>query len=152
MNSVRLPARILLGIVACLSIAQASVPFATYARVEKVVLEPNSDSPDTIQIWGVFSLADPNTRNGYLPPARGYLYFKLDSNPAQARKEWKDLKEAAGTGRIVAFGNRFFSKASLRKANEPPKDPDAYDLNIGLSEMRADTQYSYVRALAAFKD
>lgn len=56
--------------------AHASDPTAVYARVDKVVLEPNPDSPATIQVWGVFSLARPNDRNDYLPPARGYLYFK----------------------------------------------------------------------------
>jgi hypothetical protein len=28
-----------------------------YAIVEKVVLEPNENSPERIQIWGVFSVA-----------------------------------------------------------------------------------------------
>ena len=152
MKSVRLPVRILLGIVAGVCLAHASAPYAVYARVEKVVLEPTADAPQTIQVWGVFSLADPKARNTYLPPARGYLYFRLESNADQGRKEWMDLNNMAGTGRIVGFGNRLFSQARLRKGNEAPRDPDVYDLNIGLTEVRRDTNYPPVRALADFKD
>lgn len=154
MKKIRLNLRTLLLIAACSTLAQASAPFAVYARVDKVVLEPNSNAPDTIQVWGVFALADPdsNVRNSYLAPARGYLYFKLAGNPEAARREWMDLKAAAGTGRIVAFGNRHYSKARLRKTNQPPQDPDTYDLNIGLSQVRSDTQYPPVRSLVDYKD
>jgi hypothetical protein len=122
--------------------------------VDKVILEPNPNSPDTVQVWGVFALADAgsNQRNTYVPPARGYLYFKLADNPYAARTEWKDLKTVAGSGRIVAFGNRFFSKMRLRKSNEPPKEPDPYDTNLGLQEVRQDTEYPPVRALVNYKD
>ena len=72
---------------ACLPLAHASDFTGVYARIDRVVLEPNADSPERIQLWGVFSMAKPNDRNDYLAPARGYLYFKLDQNPRAARNE-----------------------------------------------------------------
>src|SRR5437867_3353521 len=84
-KTIELLVKTLLIFVAGLTLAQASVPVAVYARIEKVVLEPNPDSPETIQIWGVFSMAKPNSNNEYLPPARGYLYFKLAGDTEAAR-------------------------------------------------------------------
>src|SRR5438093_12460038 len=126
MSTIKLLARTLLVVVAGVSLAHASDPTGVYARVEKVVLEPNSDSPETIQVWGVFSMAKPNDRNDYLPAARGFLYFKLASDKEAARREWADLKQVAGTGQIVAFGSRYELKAQLRKPNERSENPDPY--------------------------
>jgi hypothetical protein len=132
--------------------AHASDPMAIYARVDKVVLEPNPDLPDTIQVLGVFSMAKPNDRTDFLPPARGYLYFKLTGNDQRARKEWADLKQVAGTGQIISFGNRYQMKARLRKPEERLENPDPYVVSIGLAKVRSDTQYPPVRALADYKD
>jgi len=133
-------------------LAYASDPTAAYARVDRVALEPNPDSPATIQIWGVFALAKPNDRNDYLPPARGYLYFKLAGNQEAARKEWADLKAIAGTGQIVAFGSRYDPQARLRKADEPPENPDPYSTNFGLQKTSGRTDWAPVRALRDYKD
>ena len=116
------------------------------------MLEPNAASPQTIQIWGVFSMAKPNDRNHYLQPARGYLYFKLGGNEEAARKEWADLKEVAGTRQIVAFGSRYDPPARLRKADERPASPDRYSTNIGLQKVSGRTDYAPVRALLDYKD
>ena len=62
----------------------ASDPVAVYTRVDRVVLEPNAEAPQTIQIWGVFAMAKPEDRNDYLPPSRGYLYFVLPSDARAA--------------------------------------------------------------------
>jgi hypothetical protein len=139
--------------VAGVVLAHASDPTAVYARVDKVVLEPNPESVATIQIWGVFSLAKPDDRNEYyLPPARGYLYFKLAGNKEAARKEWADLKDVAGTAQIVAFGSRFDPQPRLRKADERPENPDPYSTNIGLHKVRGRTDWPPVRALQDYKD
>jgi len=130
----------------------ASDPVAVYTRVDRVVLEPNAEAPQTIQIWGVFAMAKPEDRNDYLPPARGYLYFALPSDARAARAEWADLAQVAGTGQIVAFGSRYDLHARLRRSDEPPADPDRYSLNFGLSKVRRRTDYAPVRALAAFKE
>ena len=141
-----------LVLIAGMGLAHASDPTAVYARVDKVVLEPNADSASAIQIWGVFSLAKPNDRNDYLPPARGYLYLKLGSNQAAARKEWADLKAVAGTGQIIAFGSRYDPQARLRKADERAENPDPYSTNIGLQKVRGRTDWPPVRALLDYKD
>ena len=152
MKTIKLLARALLVFAGSVALAQASDLTGVYARVDKVVLEPNPDSPKTIQVWGVFSMAKANDRNAYLPAARGYLYFKLGYNQAVARKEWADLKEVAGTGQIVAFGSRYDPPARLRKADERPEGPDYYSTNIGLQKVSANTDYAPVRALVDYKD
>ena len=152
MKAIQLLEKALLVFAANFALAHASDFTAVYARIDKVVLEPNPESPDTIQVWGVFSMAKPNDRNDYLPAARGYLYFKLAQNQEAARKEWADLKEVAGTGQIIAFGSRYDPQARLRKADERPKNPDPYSTNIGLQKISGRTNYPPVRALLDYKD
>ena len=132
--------------------ASASDFTGVYARIDKVALEPNPESPERIQVWGVFALAKPHDRNEYLPPARGYLYFKLDRNPQAARNEWNDLKQVAGAGEIVAFGSRSDAGPRLRTAGEKPDNPDPYVLNMGVTKVRGRTDYAPIRALLDFKD
>jgi hypothetical protein len=136
----------------CTATGYASDPVGVYARVDKVVLEPNTDAPQTIQVWGVFALAKPGDPNEYLPPARGYLYFTLPSDSRAARAEWADLSRVAGAGQIVSFGSRYELKARLRPADQRPSSPDAYSLNFGLTTVRGRTDYAPIRALIAFKD
>jgi hypothetical protein len=123
-----------------------------YARIDKVVLEPNADAPQAIQIWGVFSLAKPNDRNEYLPPVRGYLYMKLNESKDAALREWADMKQVAGTGEVVSFAARHQLKATVRKASEPAADPDPYPIAFGLSKHRHRTDYPPVRRLLDYKD
>jgi hypothetical protein len=143
---------VLLASVVGATLAYASDPTAVYARVDKVVLEPNADSPRAIQVWGVFALAKPDDRNDYLAPVRGYLYFSLAGGSQAARAEWADLKQVAGTGQIVSFGSRYQLKARLRPSAEPAANPDPYSVNIGLTKVRGRTDYAPIRALAAFKN
>ena len=152
MKVMEVPTKFTLVFIAGMGLAYASDPTAVYARVDKVVLEPNADSPSAIQVWGVFSLAKPNDRNDYLPAARGYLYLKLAGNQAAARKEWADLKAVAGTDQIIAFGSRYDPQARLRKADERPENPDPYSTNIGLQKVRGRTDWPPVRALLDYKD
>jgi hypothetical protein len=63
----------------------ASDPTGIYALVDKVVLEPNAQSPERIQIWGVFILFKEKSRNEYDPPVRGYLYFSLPKEKQETR-------------------------------------------------------------------
>jgi hypothetical protein len=152
MKTIKPLVKALLVFGASVALAHASDFTAVYARVDKVVLEPNPDSPETIQVWGVFAMAKPNDRNDYLAPARGYLYFKLAHNPAAARKEWADLRGVTGTGQIVAFGSRYDPPARLRKADDRPENPDPYSTNIGMQKVSGRTDYPPVRALLDYKD
>ena len=152
MRTIMVLGRALSVFVAGVALAHASDFTAVYARVDKVVMAPSADSPETIQVSGVFAMAKPNDRNYYLPPARGYLYFKLAQNPEAARKEWADLKQVAGTGQIVAFGSRYDPPAHLRKAEQRPENPDPYSINIGLQKISGRTEYEPIRALLDYKD
>ena len=152
MKTINLLSRTLLVFAAAAALTQASGPIGIYARIDKVVLDPDTKAPDTIQIWGVFALSNPADPSTYLPPARGYLYFKLGYNSETARKEWADLKQVAGAGEIVAFGSGWNQKTRLRKADEKPKDPDPYVTNIGVQKVSGRTNSPPVRALLDYKD
>jgi hypothetical protein len=152
MKTTGLIGTVLLASVVCATLVYASDPTAVYARVDKVVLEPNAAAPQAIQVWGVFAMAKPDDRNDYLAPRRGYLYFTLTGSSQAARAEWADLKQVAGTGQIVSFGSRYQLNARLRPSEERPANPDPYSVNIGLTKVRGRTDYAPIRALAAFKN
>src|SRR5690242_5034784 len=105
-RAVKVPMAIVVGAVALAAAPlHASDPIAVFAKIDKVVMEPNESSPERIQLWGSFSVADAKDRYSYLPPQNGYLFYRLPAEkPDVARKEWNDLKAAAGTGDVIGFG------------------------------------------------
>jgi hypothetical protein len=129
--------------------SRASDPIGVFAKIDKVVMEPGDTAAETIQLWGSFCLADTKNRDSYLPPQKGYLYYKLSGEKDDvARKEWKDLKAIAGTGQIIGFGSRHAAKGTVRAANARPEKPDAYPLGFGL--VKADSRpssYGPIKAL-----
>lgn len=129
--------------------AQASDPIGGYLTVDKVVLSP-SDAPTTIQIWGSFVLATERGGRSHSNPERGYLYYEAPSGKeVVCRKEWSDLKKAAGTAQVIGFGSSYELKSlgKVRKADKKPKSPDAYPLGNGLVKLAADDGREAVRAL-----
>jgi hypothetical protein len=56
-------------------VAHASDRIGIYAVVDRVVLEPNEQNPERIQVWGAFAVATRNDRDNYDAVQRGYLYF-----------------------------------------------------------------------------
>jgi hypothetical protein len=93
--------------VAWIGTAKASDPVGIYARVDRVWMEPNEDTAERIKIWGAFSVAA-GRGDSYLNPECGYLYFQIvPGQEKQCRAEWADFKRVAGTGKIIAFGNRY---------------------------------------------
>jgi hypothetical protein len=125
----------------------ASDRVAVYAKVDRVVLAPETGDPKTIQVFGVFSVATPNNPNDYDPPKHGYLYFTLAGEEALARREWADLKSIAGKGQIVALGNRYTTKLRVRAEKDPPSSPDPYATDAGLTKINGRTDYAPIRAL-----
>ncbi len=104
-----------------------------YARVDKVVLEPNATAPERIQLWGAFAMANKEDRNTYYPAKGGYLYFSCKPGKEEiCRKEWADFKANAGTGQVIGFGGRSMPFPRLRNAKDKPAEPDEYPVNIGL--------------------
>ena len=143
---------VVLVALACLSMAgaaQASDPIGVFAKIDKAVVEPAEGTPERIQLWGSFCLADPANRNSYLPPQKGYLYYKLPAEKSEvALKEWKDLKATAGSGEVIGFASRFGTQPKVRDAAAKPESPDAYALGFGLVKSdRRGSSYAPIKAL-----
>ena len=127
-----------LAAAAGMGILNASGPIAVYALVERVVFEPNPETPERIQVFGIFITAAERS-NSYSDPQRGYLYFTVPANSRElALREWADLKSVAGTHQVVAFGSSWSGKVRVRKADEEAKSPDAYVMGNGLVKVNAD--------------
>ena len=118
--------------------AWASDPTGIYARIDKVVLEPNDEKPERIQIWGTVALAKVRSVDDYVQPVKGYLYYSLvPGKEDTCRKEWADLKKVAGKDQCVAFATRYGKLGTVRKADQKPKDPDPYVLGRGVVKVDA---------------
>jgi hypothetical protein len=126
--------------------SRASDPVGIYALVEKVVTEPADGTPERVQVWGVFALAEGRGGDFYSAPVYGYLYYNAQEKPDMATREWADLKSVAGTGQAVAFGSRYKEKGRVRKATEKPAAPDAYPVAMGVTKVRR-SDYGPVRTL-----
>jgi hypothetical protein len=122
----------LLALTICAGSAHTGDWVGVYAVVDKVVVEPGR-----LQVWGVFAIADPKLAGkaldlgeGYEAPQRGNLYFTLPAEKREeALKEWAGIAALAGKHEAVGFGLRYFvdkDPVRLRRADEPPKDPDVY--------------------------
>ncbi len=134
--------RIWMPALVCLAAASTAVtlwasdPVGVYGIVEKVVFEPNDASPQRIQVWGAFAIANRNNPNDYQTAQRGYLYYTLTPGKEElCLREWNDLKTVAGTGQPVAFGVRWTAKERLRKSTDKPDSPDAYTLGSGVVKL-----------------
>lgn len=129
-------------------LVDASDRIGVYGVIDKVVFEPNAESPERVQVWGTFAIATRNDRDHYDPVANGYLYFKLSDNARLARAEWRDLKALADTRKIAAFSSRFGQSVRLRAANETPTAPDSYTVGVGVQTIRPDLDYAPIKALS----
>ena len=151
-----------------MGIAQASGPVGVYTLIDKVVLEPSAENPERILIYGAFSIRTDN-QGTFQAPQRGYLYYALPpgANKAAILREWSDLKGAAGTRTVIAFGGTSFGEYAadgrgvtrapvyqpprLRKTGHKPENPDLYVTGSGLSKVRSDTDYGPVKSLLYLK-
>ena len=129
----------LLGIWAtAVSTIHASDSVGVYAVIEKIVLEPSDAAPQRIQVWGAFALADQKSGSAYGPAQRGYLYYTCPSGQeTTCRKEWEDLKAAAGKNTGVGFGARYRDTGRIRKTDEKPASPDTYPIERGVVRLSA---------------
>ena len=144
MKSTVRSAAAVLAIAVCVGVARASGPIAVYALVDKVVFEPNAETPERIRISGVFLTARERSSE-YSAPQRGYLYFTLpaaDVNRPRdvelALREWADLKSVAGTRQVVGFGSSWASEVRVRKQNEGAKSPEPFVMGNGLTKVNPD--------------
>jgi len=143
-------------------VAHASGPIAVYAKIDRVVMEPNEQAPERVQVFGVFSLGSATNTNSFSAPARGYLYYSLPTtgvapstpelNRRTALNEWKDLKAVAGDNEIYAFGAQWKGIPTLHKTGETPSSPDEFTLNVGIRKINAaNATFAPIKALRDFK-
>lgn len=128
---------------------------ANYALVDRVVLEPNANQPERIQIWGVFAMGEPDDYS-YAAPQRGYLYFVHSPDRGdgeRVRDQWDGWGSAAGTRQVVGFFTFYHRNVSIRvrAIDERPDAPDLYTLHKDASTVRSDTAYAPIVALRAFR-
>ena len=129
---------------------EASDPIGIYALVDRVVLEPNAEDPERIQVWGAFAFGEGHRQFGeyYHPPVRGYLYYSLKKGKEeQCRNEWKDLARVAKSRECVGFASRFEEKGRLRRPDEKPGKPDVYPLGFGMQKIPGNHRRSAIQAL-----
>ena len=137
----KVSAIVLSAIAACLVLLEPASTGASdisgiYTIVDRIVLEPNDQDPQRIQLWGVFATGVFGSDRDIKNPKRGYLYFALPvSQHLAARREWADFKRIAGTGQAVIFGRA--SSANVRSASETPRSPDVYPLSWGIQKVTA---------------
>ena len=84
---------------------------AVYAIIDTVAFEPSEGVAERIRITGTFSVPVPISSGLHMEPQRGYVYFSLPHEREEVvRKEWSDLAAAAGTSRVVGFGEYWVSR------------------------------------------
>jgi hypothetical protein len=116
---------ILLGLALASAPSLASTRVAIYAIIDDVVFEPSDFEPDRVWISGVFVAPQPISSGLHQPPARGHLYLRLnDVDAASTRAEWQALRAAAGTSKVVGFG-QYWMPCSKSRASGFPKADDA---------------------------
>lgn len=104
-----------------------------YALVDDVRMEPSEGDPERIVVHGSFLLANDWDLKKATGPVQGYLYYRVSAkSEAACRREWEEIRKAAGTDRMIAFGALGAANGSVRKPTADPKDPDDYVLNMGL--------------------
>lgn len=113
-------------------VLRASDMVGVYGVVEKIVMEPNEQAPERVQIWGAFALAE-GRGSTYGTAQRGYLYYSCPSGQESiCRKEWSDLKSIAGKNTAAGFGMRYKPTGRVRKADEKVASPDPYPIEMGV--------------------
>jgi len=145
---------VVLAVAATSGLAHASSPFGAYARVQKVVYEPDAASATRARIYGVFALWDASTGGSwsYGAPQGGYMYFECPvGQEATCRKEWSELAaNATAPSECIGFGQMNVAPGRVRPTSEAPAKPDVYPIAVGtLSTSYAGGTCEKIRAYVA---
>jgi hypothetical protein len=129
-----------------------SDPVGIYALLDQVVLQPNEQQPTTVELHGAFALAEGRHGEYYRSPRAGVLRFSVGKDAAEAVQQWRDLKQMAGTGKVVGFSSRYAQADSpeplvIVPAAAPAAKPVAYDGSFGLRKVDG-VDYGPVRELS----
>jgi len=118
--------------------AWAGGPPPVYVVVDKVVLEPNADTPERIRIEGCFVRQTEELlrergkgwASTFGKPVEGYVYMSIEpGKEKECRAEWTKWQKAAGTGKVVTVGacviGGSLQDVKIRKLDEKTTQPDA---------------------------
>jgi hypothetical protein len=96
-----------------------NVSVGIYAIVDQVAFEPDAGSPNFVRITGVFVVPVSLSSGSYRSARRGYLYFRITPGTEEStRRDWDELKNFAGSGKVVAFGQYW-----VPNPNDPQGNP-----------------------------
>lgn len=113
-----------------------------YAVIDKVILEPEGNSPERIRIFGTFIIPIARSSGLHQHPQQGYLYYQIPSGREDVVKEWLELKKFAGTGKGIGFAAYWMPSSRTLGANTSLEVhihkegdtalPDPYPRTIGI--------------------
>ena len=99
------------------------------ALPDQVTLEPGAATATRVKISGVFS----RFGGGSFGAAEtGYTYYVCPAGQeSQCRREWTEIKAAAGTGSCVGYGGTSASTGTVRPATQAAANPDPWPIEMG---------------------
>lgn len=115
-----------------------SDPTGVFALLDKVVLRPNAEQPTSVELQGAFAVAEGGRGNYYRAPRTGVLRFSLGEDGPESVRQWRDLLQQAGTGKVVTFASRHqmnrdgAGSVRVLAADEPPGTPPPYTTAWGV--------------------
>lgn len=122
-----------------------------YGIVDRAVFEPVGNSPQRVQIWGVFVVPVPMSSGDYERPQRGILYFSVPAGREETtRHEWTALQTLAGTSQVVGFTAYWVPNPNDPEGNPHRSlevrvheaanlgSPEVYPLSVGISKINGD--------------
>ena len=121
-----------------------NVSIGIYALIDDVTFEPIHARPERVRICGVFVVPSRMSSGEYEAPRPGCLSFSIPAGrESQSQREWKELKEEAGTGHVVGFGRYW-----RRNPNDPaPNGYRSLEVNVyDKTEAREIESYPIPRA------
>ena len=119
------------------NVVRASDPVGVYALVDRVSFVPSEANPERIVIHGAFIIAEKGSPIGYQPARVGWLYYSLPTEKQdQAKAEWNDLKNVAGTKQVVAFGTRHATPLPTVRTGPGPQAQSVTSWNKAMELIR----------------
>jgi hypothetical protein len=113
-------------------------PVGAYCILEQVVVDPDDDAPEHVQMWGAFVLADSASTSGYGRATRGYMYYACPpGRSTTCTSDWADLRWIAGIGKAIGYGLRGKPIGRLRREDEALASPDLYPIGGGLVKVES---------------
>jgi hypothetical protein len=112
---------------------ELSYPLGVYALIDRVAIEPAEGRPERILVRGTFIVANDRDPKKAIGPVQGFLAYRIATEWEEGCiQEWQELREAAGTNDVVAFGARGQTNGTVKTRPDDPAEPPDYVLNVGI--------------------